>query len=114
MIYDTTVTVYHKEGDRITRRVLTGCHLEMGESLTLDKGQANWERDFFLVIPLDRPVAGGDKIWVGIGPKITAEQWQSFIPAQYPQLLVARQVRAYSLGGRIHHYEVSRKRRYLD
>lgn len=90
-----TVTIYHWDGkDTYTRKVFTEAFLDFKKVQNVDKTGSSEANSFLLVIPGPSvPVAVGDKVLLGGGPKIaTREAWASFIPAKVPGLVVVKWV----------------------
>lgn len=102
-----TVTVYHKDGDTITREVYDRAFLDFRKTQTTDKTGSKEANSFLLVIPGDtQAVFVGDKVLHGDGPEITtAKEWTSFVPVKIPGLVVVSYVDAKYWRGRIVHTE---------
>ena len=85
-----TVTVYHKEGDTITRTVHKNAFFDYKKNQNVDKTGSREANAFLLVIPGEKQtVFVGDKVLRGKGPVIsTREEWASFIPVKVPGLVV--------------------------
>lgn len=102
-----TVTVYHKDGDTITRTVHNRAFLDFRKTLTTDKTGSKESNSFLLVIPGDsQTVFVGDKVLLGEGPEIsTAKEWTAFVPVKVPGLVVVDYVDPKYWQGRIVHTE---------
>lgn len=90
-----TVTIYHKDGDAYTRKVIKeGAFLDFRKTQNVDKTGSKEANSFLLVIPCSEiPVAVGDKVLHGEGPEIaTREEWAKFIPSTVPGLVVVQYV----------------------
>ena len=89
-----TVTVYHKDGDTITRNVYTRAFLDFKKTQSVDKTGSKEANSFLLVIPGDsQMVFVGDKVMIGEGPEIsTAAEWAKLIPSLTPGLVVVSYV----------------------
>ena len=87
-----TVTVYHKDGSEITRKVHNRAFLDFKKTQSVDKTGSMEANAFLLVIPCDaQAVFVGDKVLLGEGPKIsTREEWENFIPTKVPGLCVVK------------------------
>lgn len=100
-----TVTVYHKDGDTITRTVHSkNAFFDFKKTHNVDKTGSREVNSFLLVIPCSerpvvaegkilyvQPVFEGDKVMCGEGPKVTTpEEWAAFIPAKVPGLVVVK------------------------
>lgn len=86
------VTVYHKDGDTITRTVHKHAFLDFRKNQTVDKTGSREVNSFLLVIPGDsRMVFVGDKVLLGEGPEVTTrEAWAALIPSTTPNLVVVK------------------------
>ena len=89
-----TVTVYHKDGDTVTRKVYTRAFLDFKKTQSVDKTGSKEANSFLLVIPGDsQMVFVGDKVMMGEGPEIsTAAEWAKLIPSLTPGLVVVSYV----------------------
>lgn len=84
-----TVTVYHKDGDTITRTVHDRAFLDFKKTRSVDKTGSKDATAFLLIIPGEAQTAFvGDKVILGEGPEITSAQWAKFIPSLVPGLAV--------------------------
>ena len=102
-----TVTVYHKEKDTITRTVYTRAFLDWKKTQTVDKTGSKEANSFLLVIPgAKQTVFVGDKVYDGIGPKISDRTaWAEFIPAKVPGVVVVSYADAKKWEGAVVHTE---------
>lgn len=102
-----TVTVYHKEGDAITRTVHPRAFLDFRKTQTTDKTGSREANSFLLVIPGDsQTVFVGDKVLLGQGPVITtAKEWAALVPVKVPGLVVVDYVDAKYWDGKLVHTE---------
>lgn len=102
-----TVTVYHKDGDTITRTVFERAFLDFRKTQSVDKTGSKEASSFLLVIPREtQTVFVGDKVMHGEGPEIsTREAWASFIPAKVPGLVVVSYADPKYWNGKIVHTE---------
>lgn len=102
-----TITVYHKEGDAITRTVHPGAFLDFRKTQTTDKTGSREANSFLLVIPGDtQTVFVGDKVLLGQGPVITtAKEWAALVPVKVPGLVVVDYVDVKYWRGKIVHTE---------
>ena len=87
-----TVTVYHREDDRFTRRVHDRAWMDFRKTQTVDKTGSREVNTFLLVIPCtEQAVFVGDKVMLGIGPEVVSwEDWEGLIPSNYPGLVTVR------------------------
>ena len=104
---DQAVTVYHKDGETITRTVHNRAFLDFRKTQTTDKTGSRESNSFLLVIPGDsQAVFVEDKVLLGIGPEIaTAKEWTSFVPVKVPGLVVVKYVDPKHWGGKLVHTE---------
>ena len=101
-----TVTVYHKEGDKITRTVHSDAFLDFKKTENVDKTGSKEVNSFLLVIPCSEVcVHPEDKVLLGTGEEITAARWPSFIPVKVPGLVVVKYVDPKYWGGKLVHVE---------
>lgn len=86
-----TVTIYHKDGDTYTRRVIeNGAFMDFKKTQNVDKTGSKEANSFLLVVPGDtQAVFVGDKVMLGEGPEVTTrEAWAALIPPTTPGLVV--------------------------
>lgn len=86
-----TVTVYHKDGDTITRTVYENkAYLDFRKNQNIEKTGNRETNSFLLVIPgSEQAVFPKDKVILGVGPEIaTAASWADFIPSKVAGLVV--------------------------
>lgn len=101
-----TVTVYHKEGDKITRTVHSDAFLDFKKTENVDKTGSKEVNSFLLVIPCSEVcVHPEDKVLLGTGEEITAARWPSFIPVKVPGLVVVKYVDPKYWSGTLVHVE---------
>ncbi len=103
---DRTVTVYHRQGEAVTRRVVHGCwyHYEDVCDENLVQGFA---RKFLLIQPGENMIYPGDRIFDGEGPETV--DWDTFLPVNVPGLSQAAYATPWQLNGQICHVEAGRK-----
>lgn len=100
------VTVYHKEGDKITRTVHSDAFLDFKKTENVDKTGSKEVNSFLLVIPCSEVcVHPEDKVLLGTGEEITAARWPSFIPVKVPGLVVVKYVDPKYWSGKLVHVE---------
>lgn len=87
-----TVTVYHKEGDGITRTVHKQAFMDFRKNETVDKTGSKESNAFLLVIPCaQQAVFVGDKVLLGEGPEVgSVAEWAALIPVTTPGLCVVK------------------------
>ena len=102
-----TVTVYHKDGDTVTRTVHTNAFFDFKKTQNVDKTGSREVNSFLLVIPCsEQAVFVGDKVLHGVGVEIaTPEEWAAFIPAKVPNLVVVKYVDPKYWNGQMVHTE---------
>ena len=101
-----TVTVYHRDGDKVTRTVHDRAFLDHKKTENVDKTGSKEVNSFLLVIPCSEVcVYPEDKVLLGAGEEITAAQWPSFIPVKVPGLVVVKYVDPKYWGGKLVHVE---------
>lgn len=104
------VTVYRKTQTGIHRQEISNVFLQMQENTGFSETGHRQERKFLLVQPGDQQlVFAGDRVYAGIGPVISEEQWPSFLPEQVEDLAVAEYTTAYFWEGQFCHAEAGRK-----
>ena len=84
-----------------------GAFLDFKKTQNVDKTGSTEANGFLLVLPGDSvPVAVGDKVLLGEGPKVTTrEEWAALIPAKVPGLAVVKYVDPKYWKGRQVHVE---------
>lgn len=103
-----TVTVYHKDGQTVTRQVFDRAYMDFRKVQTIDKTGSKDASSFLLVIPTNTPVVFvGDKAIMGEGPEVPASEWAKFIPANVPGLVVVDAVDSKYYGMELVHQEAS-------
>lgn len=102
-----TVTVYHKEGEVITRTVHKKAFLDFRKNQTVDKTGSREANAFLLVIPCQtQAVYVGDKVLLGEGREVTTQQeWAALVPAVVPNLCVVKHVDPKYWGTQMIHVE---------
>jgi len=76
------VTVYRYANGEILRKELPNCFLLWEEEETYSPTGKDRNRKFLLIQPGDEQlVFPGDRVYEGIGPDISPEEWYKFIPA---------------------------------
>jgi hypothetical protein len=102
-----TVTVYHKEDDKYTRKVYIKAFLDHKKTQSVDKTGSKEDSSFLLVIPGDQQtVFIDDRVMLGEGPEITTrEEWANFIPSKVDGLVVVSYADPKYWNGKIVHTE---------
>lgn len=105
-LFKQTVTVYHKDGDQITRKVHENAFFEFKKTQNVDKTARKEANSFLLVIPgNEQAVFAGDKVQEGAGPEIAATDWTAFNPKEVPNLVVVSYADPKKYNGVIVHTE---------
>lgn len=104
---DQTVTVYHLDGNAVTRTVHERAFLDFRKAENVAKTGSKDASSFLLVIPGDgSPVSEGDKVMLGEGPEaVGIEGWRNLIPSKVPGLVVVSYVDAKHFRGKKVHTE---------
>ena len=88
-LFKQTVTVYHKDGDKITRTVHDNAFFEFKKTQNVDKTARKEANSFLLVIPGNvQTVFAGDKVHEGTGQEVSVSDWTAFNPKEVPNLVV--------------------------
>lgn len=105
-----TVTVYRRQGENITRFVLEGCAYSWKQVREMDVLGCRKETKFLLIVPGDtQRVFVGDRIYDGIGPEVSVEEWAGFLPVNVPGLGEVGYVQPCFWDGTLCHTEAGRK-----
>lgn len=101
-----TVTLYRLEDGQLVRRQIPGCGLwQQKERKNTPSGEQLQEVSLLIVPWEQEQLLPGDRVYDGIGPQITLQQWPSFVPAAYPGLTRISRVRRCSFFGEFCHWE---------
>lgn len=105
-----TVTVYRRTPQEILRFVLPGCFLQWQQEQSFERLGQQQERKFLLIQPgKEQLVFPGDRIFEGVGPQITPEQWAAFVPERVAGLGQVVYAVPYRWQGVFCHTEAGRK-----
>lgn len=105
------VSIYHCEGNEVTRTVVYPAYMDFKKTEGVDRTGSGEANGFLLVIPCTSamPVAVGDKVMVGEGPVVDAEDpmkwWRTFVPVRHGGLAVVRYVDPKYWNGELVHVE---------
>lgn len=104
---DQTVTVYHRDGEQIRRKVYRNAFYDLKSAQSVGKVGESGQNTFLLVIPcVEQTVFKGDKVLLGEGAEITTcEEWAALIPAKVDGLSVVRYVDCKYWRGKMCHLE---------
>lgn len=106
---DRTVTLYRWRGGTVTRQVIDNAWYDYRTVQRTDALGSRQERAFQLIIPGDAALLPGDRVYDGVGPVITAQQWAGFLPVCVAGLSQVQYVKPYFWQGQICHTEAGRK-----
>lgn len=101
---DRCVTVYHRQAGEVTRVVAENGYFSGSVTRKVDGSGVHLQKAFTLILP--RPqvtVWPGDRVYEGVGPVITAQQWDGFLPATEPLLWQAETVQPFYWEGELCH-----------
>ena len=113
-LFAQTVTAYHGDAAArtVTRTVLRGVSWQHGIRRTPAADGTRQGDAMLLVVPeksarwgTDYTLEPGDRLCAGVGPELTWDQWQTFVPAARDDVAVVAYVLPLTLGGRAHHLE---------
>ena len=108
---DQIVTVYHKSGETVTRKVIPNAHLSKKVSTPNEGYGKSKEKTFLLIIPEDFPIFPGDRIYAGIGPETV--DWQSFVLALVSEVYEAAFAKPCCWMGEVTHWEAGNRKEKL-
>lgn len=102
-----TITVYHRNGDTITRTVYNRAFLDFKKTENVDKTGSREASSFLLVLPCSsQAVFTGDKVILGEGPEVVSrEAWAALIPVKVPGMVVVGYVDPKYWNGEMVHVE---------
>lgn len=101
---DQVVTVYHREGAQVVRKVFTKAFFDMRTSRKTGREGDRGSTSFLLVIPGSaQAVEVGDKVLLGVGP--LEVDWLRLVPPLVPGLAVVSHVDVKRWRGEIVHTE---------
>lgn len=104
------VTVYRWQDGRVEKKVLNGCAFSIQQQRSVYPDGARQSTAFSLIVPgFVQQVFPGDRILEGVGPDITPEQWDTFLPVCVPGLCQISFVRTCYWGQEICHIEAGHK-----
>lgn len=107
---DQVVTVYGLLDGKVTRRVVENAYYAYEDVRRETEEGSRLDRRFLLILPGDSQVIfPGDRVYDGLGPEITADAWETFLPVTVPGLSEAEYARVWRWDGRIAHTEAGRK-----
>lgn len=107
---DRTVTIYRRHGDEIVRQVAEACYYSWKEVQRIDERGCRKDTICLLLIPGDaQKVFVGDRVFDGIGPEVSAQDWAAFIPVKVAGLTQISYVQPHYWDGKLCHVEAGRK-----
>lgn len=104
-----TVTLYRLLDQQVERRVVENAYYSYQRSQHADVSGMQRQTLFTLIIPGQPDLQLGDRVYDGIGPDISFNQWAGFIPACVDGLSQVQYVRPYFWQGRVCHTEAGRR-----
>ena len=106
-----TVTVYRLQRDCVLRQVVERCLFQWEEQTVTDASGSRMGRSFLLIVPgTVQNVFPGDRVYEGIGPEITLQEWPQFIPACVQGLGQVSYVKPCRWDGQLRHVEAGNRR----
>lgn len=109
---DQTVTLYRKEEETVSRKVIANAFLAAKVSVPNEPYGKSKEKTFLLIIPENAaPLQCGDRIYDGIGPETIA--WQAFVPAAVSELYEISYVKPCRWNGEVTHWEAGNRKETL-
>ena len=103
---DRTVTVYRLENGTVQRQVIENCYYFWETRWVRDTAGTRQDTKFLLVMPgACQRIFPGDRVFDGVGPVITEEDWPRFIPALVAGLGQVDYVRPAFWDGSVTHIE---------
>ena len=107
---DRTVTIYRLENGTVQRLVAENCYYFWQTKQVRDATGTRQNTKFLLIMPgATQRVFPGDRIFDGVGPAITAEDWPRFVPALIPGLGQVAYTRCCWWDGEVSHVEAGNK-----
>ena len=100
---DQTVTLYRKEEETVSRKVIANAFLAAKVSCPNEPYGKSKEKTFLLIIPGEQDLQPGDRVFDGIGPEEV--NWQTFVPAFTDELYEIGRVKKQLWEGEITHTE---------
>ena len=105
-----TVTVYRKQGENITRKVVDTCYFSQTMGTPMEHYGKSMEKKFLLIIPgNDTPLQPGNRVFAGVGP--VEVDWQSFLPTTTPELFTVAFAQPCYWENSVSHWEAGSERR---
>ena len=104
------VTLYRKTPEGILRLEVPDCFLQWREEEAFVRLGRKKERKFLLIQPgREQLVFPGDRVYDGIGPEITSQMWETFIPELVDGLGQVAYAAPFWWQGQFCHTEAGRK-----
>lgn len=109
-LFDKTVTVYRRQDGKVIRQVAENCYLSREDILSRDVTGYRKDTKFLLIMPGNtQQVFPGDRVFAGVGPEITPEQWAGFIPVKVEALMEVSFAKPCYWNGELSHVEAGRR-----
>ncbi len=101
-----TVTIYHREKEGVSRRVVKNAFLQWQDAQQTDTVGRRTEQRFLLILPGD-VVVPGDRVMEGEGP--IADDWNLLVPGKVPGLGEVNYAQKCYWQGKLCHTEAGRR-----
>ena len=103
---DKTVTVYRRENGKITRNVLENAFFQWSKALTSEEYGCAYQVEALLIVPCtELCIYPGDRVLEGVGPEVSEDEWDRFVPALVQGLYRLRSVKPCYWQGALCHVE---------
>lgn len=104
-----TVTLYGIREGALQRQVLHGVMYQHWQSEKVDASGKALETGCLLIVPGQVDLKPGDRVYPGVGPQITKQEWTGFLPVRHPGLAQVSYVKPYTFEGAVCHTEAGRE-----
>lgn len=104
-----TVTLYRLRGDALHRQVVEKAFYQWERREHPEELGIRQDTVFTLILPGQWELQPGDRVFSGIGPVISKNQWAGFIPACVEGLSQVQYVKKFSWQGAVCHTEAGRR-----
>ena len=103
------VTVYRLEDGSVKRYLLENVHYQYDVRQVTDQRGRHQETMCLLIVPGDRDIRVGDRVYDGIGPDVNVSQWKNFLPVTVAGLSEINYVKPWFWEGQLCHREAGRR-----
>ena len=100
-----TVTLYRMEKGIVRRQVVENAWYQWRLEQVTDELGTRQETRFSLILPGQQAILPGDRVFDGIGPLVTPEQWPGFLPVSVTGLSQVKFVKPCYWQGQLCHTE---------